>query len=128
MRKLPFLNLGKSFRSATYLPLLLGVSRRRWLFNFAHWFLGNATLLLALTCIFLAPRFPDVTAIVDEFEFLLVATLFVAVLGIAHLVLTALNYRVDGHNRTRFGIFVEPLRYVSAYEHSFSGYRTCRAF
>ena len=117
MRTLPFLNLRKSFRPATYLSLLLGVSRRRWLFNFAHWFLGNATLLLALTCIFLAPRFPDVTAIVDEYEFLLVATLFVAVLGIAHLVLTALNYRVDGHNRARFGIFVEPLRYLSESNH-----------
>ena len=63
------------------------------------------------TCIFLAPRFPDVMSIIDKFEFLLVVTLFVAVFGIVHLVLTALNYRVDGHNKARFGIFVEPLRY-----------------
>ena len=49
-------------------------------------------------------------SIIDEFEFLLVVSLFVAIFGIVHLVLTALNYRVDGHNKARFGIFVEPLR------------------
>ena len=33
------------------------------------------------TCIFLAPRFPDVMSIIDKFEFLLVVTLFVAVVS-----------------------------------------------